>query len=443
MLTAGKETTSDRPCVLFVQGRAAWGPYNSLRAMAEVVRARGQRAVFAMDAGFRGVAVAHGFEEAVLDRVPPPGELVDRSEVLWEWLRDHVEHIRGSTFDQLRTVIHPRLVEHIRTAEHAHPQLRAVIGEVRPDLIVVDNVVADPAVPASGIPWVRSVSANPLELTDPDLPPPFSGYSLHDRSGWDEFRSEYTRWHRDLHAVFNDFCTMQGAPPLEPLRFSHDSPWLNLYTYPAVLDYPRAPEFWERWKRLDTVVRTGERPFRLDDHLPGRGPVIYLSLGSLGSLDSMLVQRLVDVVARTGYRAVVSMGPHHEEVHLGPAMYGAPFLPQPNVLQQCDLLITHGGSNTISEAIAAGLPMIVMPLIGDQYDNAQRVADLGFGVRMSPYRFDSVALIDAIEKLLADDGLKQRLAEARDGIRRAPGGQVGGTLVSDLAASSAGSSEAS
>ncbi|MFD4604759.1 glycosyltransferase [Streptomyces sp. NPDC058464] len=112
------------------------------------------------------------------------------------------------------------------------------------------------------------------------------------------------------------------------------------------------------------------------------------------------------------------MGPCHHEVTLGPNMSGEPFLPQPSVLPECDLLITHGGSNTLGEGVAAGLPMIVLPLFRDQYDNAQRVADLG--------------------ELLADDGRRRRLAEVRENIRRAPGGETGGILIADLADSLTG-----
>ncbi|MFF3561811.1 nucleotide disphospho-sugar-binding domain-containing protein [Streptomyces sp. NPDC002574] len=424
----------ERSRVLFVPGAAAWGPYNALRAMAEVLRDGGRRPVFAMDGSFRGVAAGHGFDEEVYDASPPPEGPAANGPAVWaRWVRENAVHFRGSTLEQLRTVIRPRWAELARAAEYADPQLRAIIDKVRPDLIVVDNVGADPSVAASGIPWVRSVSANPLELADPDLPPAYSGYSLHDRSGWDAFRAEYAALHRDLHAEFNAFCTKRGAPPLEPLRFSHASPWLNLYTYPSALDYPRPAEFARRWHRLDTVVRTGERRFRVDDHLPGSGPVIYLSLGSLGSLDTRLLQHLVDVVARTGHRTIVSMGPCHDEVVLGPNMYGEPFLPQPGVLRECDLLITHGGTSTLNEGVSAGLPMIVLPLFRDQYDNAQRVADLGFGVRMDTYGFDPGVLADTIGELLADDDRRQRLAEVRDGIRRAPGRETGGALIAGLA----------
>ncbi|TDV48650.1 nucleotide disphospho-sugar-binding domain-containing protein [Actinophytocola oryzae] len=425
-----------QPRVLFVPGAAAWGPYNALRAMAEVIRARNLQCVFAVDESFLGVAAGHGFGEVVYEASPPPVDPAESGTAFWaQWVRRNAVHFRGSTTEQLTTVIHPQWTELVGSARHAHPRLRQIIEEVRPELIVVDNVGADPSVQASGIPWVRSISANPLELADPDLPPPFSGYSLHDRTGWAEFHAEYARLHTGLHAEFNDFCVAQGAPPLEPLRFSYTSPWLNLYTYPEALDYPRPPGFHERWHRLDTVVRTGERPFHVDDHLPGTGPVIYLSLGSMGSLDTRLLQHLVDVVARTGHRTIVSMGPCHDEVRLGPAMYGEPFLPQPNVLPECDLIITHGGSNTLNEAVAAGLPMIVLPLFWDQYDNAQRVADLGLGVRMDTYGFDPDAMVAEIERLLAEKGLRRRLTATAESIRHDPGALAGGTRIADLAES--------
>jgi MGT family glycosyltransferase len=427
------------PRVLFIPGAAAWGPYNALRGMAEVVRERGHQVVFAVDTSFHGVATEHGFDEVGYEASPPVEGDPHACATMWaDWVRSNVEHFQGTTTEQLRTVIRPQWTELVKSAEYAHPRLQMIIDEVRPDVIVVDNVGADPAVQASGVPWVRSISANPLELTDPDLPPAFSGFSALDRHDWASFRADYAELHGDLHARFNEFCTSVGAPELEPLRFSYTSPWLNLYTYPKALDYQRPDGFDREWHCLDTNVRTGERPFAVEDHLPGSGPVIYLSLGSLGSLDTRLLQHVVDVVARTGHRTIVSLGPCHDEVQLPSHMYGEPFLPQPNVLSQCDLLITHGGSNTLNEGISAGLPMIVLPLFWDQYDNAQRIVDLGHGLRMDTYGFDQEEMVENVKLLLADDGRRQRLAGIRSGIASEPGRQRGGALISELASSLAG-----
>ena len=90
-----------------------------------------------------------------------------------------------------------------------------------------------------------------------------------------------------------------------------------------------------------------------------------------------------------------------------------------------DLVITHGGNNTTTEAMHFGKPMIVLPLFWDQYDNAQRVDELGFGVRLDTYGFEDDELRGAIDRLLGDgaaraDGPDGAEIRARDGVARRP-----------------------
>jgi UDP:flavonoid glycosyltransferase YjiC (YdhE family) len=99
-------------------------------------------------------------------------------------------------------------------------------------------------------------------------------------------------------------------------------------------------------------------------------------------------------------------------------------VPQTKVIPQVDLVITHGGNNTTTEAMHFGKPMIVLPLFWDQYDNAQRVHELGYGVRLPTYAFADADLLGAVDRLLADTDLRARMAaigadiRARDGLRR-------------------------
>jgi UDP:flavonoid glycosyltransferase YjiC (YdhE family) len=62
-------------------------------------------------------------------------------------------------------------------------------------------------------------------------------------------------------------------------------------------------------------------------------------------------------------------------------MWGAELVPQPAILPHVDLVVTHGGNNTVTEAFHHGKPMIVHPLFWDQHDNAQRMDETGFGIR--------------------------------------------------------------
>ena len=83
----------------------------------------------------------------------------------------------------------------------------------------------------------------------------------------------------------------------------------------------------------------------------------------------------------------MSLGPQAGQIELPDNIYGEEFLPQPSILPLVDAVITHGGNNTTTECFFFGKPMLVLPLFWDQHDNAQRVAELDFGHRLTPYGF--------------------------------------------------------
>jgi UDP:flavonoid glycosyltransferase YjiC (YdhE family) len=93
------------------------------------------------------------------------------------------------------------------------------------------------------------------------------------------------------------------------------------------------------------------------------------------------------------------------------------------------LIITHGGNNTTTEAFHFGKPMIVLPLFWDQYDNAQRVHELGYGVRLDTYGFADDELTGAVDRLLADTDLHTRMAASAAVIRSRNGTVVAADLI--------------
>jgi UDP:flavonoid glycosyltransferase YjiC (YdhE family) len=200
-----------------------------------------------------------------------------------------------------------------------------------------------------------------------------------------------------------------------------------------VADYQRSQPLDSTWHRLQSTVRTSDAAFDVREHLPGEGKVIYLSLGSLGCMDVGLMQRLIDALADTGHRTIVSMGPLKNEMTLGPNMYGDQFLPQPSILPQCDLLITHAGNNTTCEGFHFGLPMIGLPLFWDQYDNAQRLRETGFGERLPTYDWTPAELTATVDRLLADDDLAATMRRNASAIRADDGKTTGALLLERLA----------
>jgi MGT family glycosyltransferase len=269
---------------------------------------------------------------------------------------------------------------------------------------------------------VRILSCNPAELKDPDVPPPFSGLPQADRGEWEAYWSAYREALGALHADFDEFCRERGAPGLPPDDFIHESPWLNLYLYPSEVDYPRSRPIGDRWHNLEASVRTTDAAWSLPETLAGGDdPLVYLSLGSLGSADFELMRRLVDTLARAPYRVIVSKGPQAGEIELAPNMVGEEFLPQTSILPLVDLVITHGGNNTVTESLWFGKPMVVLPLFWDQYDNAQRMQETGLGVRLDTYGHEPAELTAAIERQLEDRALAGRLAAISRRLHATPG----------------------
>lgn len=420
---------TDRPLTILFMPESAYGPTNQCVGIGKVLLERGHRVVFAAEASWKGKLQPMGFEEDLVD-LAPPAEDADEQDAgqFWkDFIRDTAPEFRKPTIEQLATFVQPTWQALIDGAQYCEPQLRQIIERVRPDVIVEDNVVTFPALLTSGAPFVRIVSCNPLEMKGPHVAPAYSGLPADDHAEWAAFRAEYDRTHREMWEAFNAWVVEQGAPPLADLEFIHESEAANLYVFPQEADYIDRRPLPSTWHRMDSSVRETDDDYEVPATVADRpegSALVYVSLGSLGGADVDLMRRLVDVLGRTPHRYIVSKGPQADLIELADNMVGAEFLPQTRVIPQVDLVITHGGNNTTTEALHFGKPMILLPLFWDQYDNAQRMDELGFGVRLQTYAFTDQDMVSALDRLLGDADLRERMARtgeairARDGLRR-------------------------
>jgi MGT family glycosyltransferase len=420
---------SEKTIIFFPEG--AFGPTNNCVGIGDVLRRRGYRIVFVIEESFAGTLAAKGFEERLMRLGPPPAEPEEPGQFWKDFIRDTAPVFRGSSLEQLGTFIAPTWQALLDGARYVDERLQEIFVELAPDVIVEDNVCAFPAIAASGRPWVRIASCNPLEVKDPALPPTFSGLPTDDRAQWAEFRTEYARQVGELQAGFSSFCAERGAPPLPQLEMIDESPWLNLMLYPRELDFERSRPLAPSWHNLETCVRATDEKWTPPD--TDGAALIYISLGSLGSADVPLMKRLIDALGRTAHRYVVSTGPQHQEFELAENMTGAEFLPQVSVLPHVDAVITHGGNNTVTECMWFGKPMIVLPIFWDQHDNAQRVHEAGYGVRLPTYTFDDDQLAGALSRVLSDGGMRAACEAAGRRLRESPGTAVAAGLIEQLA----------
>lgn len=415
---------------------SAYGPTNNCVGIGDVLRRRGWRVVFIIEQSFEGKLAEFGFEERLMRLGPAPEQEEDPGQFWKDFIRDTAPVFRRPTIEQLEGFIGPTFEALIDGARYVDERLAEIVDEVEPGVIVEDNVVSFPALLASERPWVRIVSCHPGEVEDPDLPPPFSGYPAADRSGWDSYRAEYRRVLGPLHEGFDSFCRERGAPPLPELEMIHTSERLNLWLYPREVDYERARPLDRSWQNLESSVRTTDPAWQQLETLGSSAePLVYFSLGSLGSGDVELMRGLIDSLAEAPYRVIVSMGPQHSELELAPNMIGEEFLPQTSILPEVDLVITHGGNNTVTESLHFGKPMVLLPLFWDQYDNAQRIDETGFGRRLDTYAHEPGELRAAVDGLLGDDRLRARLDRVSARLRSAPGSARAADLIAGVASS--------
>ncbi|MFC4121831.1 glycosyltransferase [Nonomuraea zeae] len=106
----------------------------------------------------------------------------------------------------------------------------------------------------------------------------------------------------------------------------------------------------------------------------GFGTVVYSLPGSRGFVD-----RAIEALGSLGRTTVLAVGAGAD-----PGQYAAPdnvllvdFVDQALMLESCDLFITHGGLNSIKEALHAGVPMVALPVLDDHRHNAERCERLG------------------------------------------------------------------
>ena len=354
---------------------------NSCIGVAETMHSRGHRIVFAVDQSFKGQFIKRGFEEEMIEKQlsleeqrNPSGKTI---KVLTEngLFDDHPPVNKEKMFI--------RCLPAIATSKD-NQILAKIIHRVKPDVIVIHWFVV-PSIVKSGIPWVNLVSLQILTLIDdPRTPPKWLGLPSDDPSQWDKYRELVKD---DFDFMKNKFYHhLFGDEKPFPLDRFIESPYLNIYSYPLELDYidkrplPQAP----KWHRFDSFIRMKEEKFDLPEKLAyQKGKLIFLSMGSLGTAHVKLMKRLISLIGDLPFRFIVSKGKfknyfllflsvsqsvvikqislvtllidnifpgvYGDQYDLPSNCWGGKMVPQIKVLPKVDLVITHGGNNTVTE----------------------------------------------------------------------------------------------
>ena len=379
----------------------------------------------------------YGFEENLVDM---SGGLSDE-EVAKFWanfIAGHLPHFRLSPIEQIPTYVVPVWEAIVDSAIIAEDGLNAHLQRIKPDVTCVDNVILFPAIKRTGRPWIRIISCSENEVPDPDIPPHLSGCHEHDKDCFKAFEAAFLKHVEPTHARFNDFLRKVGEEPYPQGEFFETSPWMNLLLYPQPLQFKRRhPLAPTRFQYLEGCVRD-EGSYTVPN-FPGYddAPLVYVSYGSLGAADVDLYKRMIALFGKLPYRFLMNVGDYKDQYNDVPGnVHLESWYPQPAVIPHVDLFIHHGGNNSFNEALYFGKPALIMPFCWDGLDNAARIHDTGYGDQLPRYSWTDEELAGAIERLLGDAAMHERLANVSRRMKAAKGTEKAAQIIARIAAAS-------
>jgi UDP:flavonoid glycosyltransferase YjiC (YdhE family) len=171
-------------------------------------------------------------------------------------------------------------------------------------------------------------------------------------------------------------------------------------------------------------------------------PLVYLSLGTvLGYMPHAagVFRAVLDAVAGLPVRVLLTTGrrmDHGELGHVPDNVHVEAWVDQDTVLRHADLVLCHGGSGTAYGALSFGVPVVVVPVFADQFENGRRIAGAGAGVVVEAGATGAVVgpgegphIAGAVGHVMGDPAYRDRARALAAEMAAAPDP---GTLLDDL-----------
>jgi UDP:flavonoid glycosyltransferase YjiC (YdhE family) len=286
------------------------------------------------------------------------------------------------------------------------------------------------------VPWV-SIALQPLIFLStydpPVLPTPTKPFRLHRLSPWKfVLLSDLTKQHtRPWMQPVDELRRRLGLAPAvgHPLFEGKFSPYGSLAWFSRLLASPR-PD-WPALTRItgfpfydEQKAGSGVDP-RLAEFLESGEPQVVFTLGSLELLEaSDFFDQSILAVRRLGCRAILLTGARTSSTmrtSLPDAMIVREYAPYSAVLPHATAVVHHGGIGTTGQALRAGRPMLVVPFVDDQLDNAVRVRKLGVARVVDKRSYTAKRAQAELTRLLSECSYSSRAADIGQAIRNEDG----------------------
>lgn len=319
-----------------------------------------------------------------------------------------------------------------RRADYEIPDLQAAIEAERPDLIWVDTNAAGATVvaEASGLPWAHCMPyphparARGVPSFGPGFAPSSSPLALLRDGGLDVFKR------LAFHPFMRSHNARRAAFGLSPIGIEE----LHLVA-PRVILCSAVPFEYKRKKWPPNVLLVGpalwEPPAEEPEWLATEErPIVLVTASTEFQDDAKLIKCALEAFAGQPYAVVATSSAHD------PAEFEVPanarverFLPHGPILRRASVAVSHGGMGTTQRALAAGVPVCVVPFMRDQFEVARRAEHCGGGTLLHPRRLRPDRLRVAVEEAIGRGAGAERV---RDAFERAGGAEAAATALEEL-----------
>jgi MGT family glycosyltransferase len=304
--------------------------------------------------------------------------------------------------------------EHVFYGKTYQSDLRPVIEELNPDVVMVD---------------VQLMYAI-LEVLRVDKPLIALCHILYDAVASFDDRGS-SRFQELNQAAIRD-----GVPAFTSRREMVESADCVLVFSYAGFDSLSGEEAGEKVAHVGPLRAGSTGPSDWVRRLPDRS-LVLIALSTTDQNQGSTLQRLCDACAQLDIEAVVTTGPTVSpgELDTSENVTAINFVNHDEVLPEADLLVTHAGHGTVAAGLSYGVPMLCIPFGRDQDLNADRVATLGLGTVLAPDSETGV-FRRAVQDMLDDDALRQRAKQFGDSLQAHSGIQDALTAIDDATNSS-------
>ncbi len=315
----------------------------------------------------------------------------------------------------------------------------------RPDVMVIDFAFPAAMIAAEKlrIPYV-TIYHSGLPFRGPGVPPFGSGLPIGTPDGPELRAAEKAEQdlRQNMSGKLEEARRALGLerPLLEDFMRTPSSPWLNLVPSHECIEAPRTglgPSCFFVGPCFSTRQGRAEEDFPFERLKEGAFKV-YVSLGTVFNNRPEVFRTLIEALDMPGVQAIVSAGasyPHLASRPLPRDVLLFRRVPQIELLPRMDLIIGHGGNNTTNETLAAGKPLLVIPVGGEQRDNSRRVEYLGAGLSLWPEHLSVEGVRQAVSRLREEPRFREKTEEFRRRLEETDGTGTAAHLIAWLARS--------